>query len=226
MTFREAFEYSLVEVNKRKAPTLLRTDYNYLFLKAFYNYANIRYNDYDKNQQRVDDLEALKIVDYEISLSPNGRFYAGTLPVDYFHILGCEVIFESRLDVLCDEKGKFISKTANRLPSGAAKNVNENYYFKPSFKKPYFYSNNNLLEIRSGATNQYVPIKMYIDYLKTPEKLELTQDHIEDIEDNSQILPYSDYVCFQIINELVKLLLENSSDPRIQTNIPVNQTVA
>lgn len=39
-------------------------------------------------------------------------------------------------------------------------------------------------------------------------------------------MEFPDYVCHQIINELVKLVMENSSDPRLQTNIPVNQTIA
>ena len=33
-------------------------------------------------------------------------------------------------------------------------------------------------------------------------------------------------MCQEIINELVKLLMENASDPRLQSNIPVNQTIA
>jgi hypothetical protein len=40
------------------------------------------------------------------------------------------------------------------------------------------------------------------------------------------MLEFPDYVCYEIINELVKLLLENASDPRLQTNIPVNQSIA
>ena len=54
----------------------------------------------------------------------------------------------------------------------------------------------------------------------------ITQDELVSIEDNSQVLEFPDYVCYEIINELVKLFLENSTDPRLQTNIPVNQTIA
>lgn len=39
-------------------------------------------------------------------------------------------------------------------------------------------------------------------------------------------MEFPDYVCQEIINGLVKLVMENSSDPRLQTNIPVNQTIA
>lgn len=45
-------------------------------------------------------------------------------------------------------------------------------------------------------------------------------------EDRTQILEFPDYVAYEVINICTKLLLENASDPRLQTNIPVNQTIA
>jgi len=41
-------------------------------------------------------------------------------------------------------------------------------------------------------------------------------------EDTSQSLEFPDYVCQEIINELVKNIMENISDPRIQTHPLVN----
>lgn len=55
--------------------------------------------------------------------------------------------------------------------------------------------------------------------------IELTEEQLDTIEDTSQIIEFPDYVCYEIINEFVKLLLENSSDPRLQTHLPVNQTI-
>lgn len=83
------------------------------------------------------------------------------------------------------------------------------------------------MEIRYGKDNTlFVLSKVYIDYLKSPQFIRLTQDQIDEVEDNSQILEFPDYVCQELINDLVKLLMENASDPRLQTNIPVNQTIA
>ena len=67
---------------------------------------------------------------------------------------------------------------------------------------------------------------IYVDYLKTPQYVELTQEQLDLVEDTSQLLEYPDYVCYEIVGELVKLLMENASDPRLQTNIPINQTIA
>ena len=65
-----------------------------------------------------------------------------------------------------------------------------------------------------------------VDYLKSSENIILTQDQIDMFEDTSQVMEFPDYVCQEIINELAKLLLENASDPRLQTNLAVNQTIA
>jgi len=83
------------------------------------------------------------------------------------------------------------------------------------------------MEIRYGKDDTLFTLsKVYIDYLKSPQFIRLTQEQIDEVEDNSQILEFPDYVCQELINDLVKLLMENASDPRLQTNIPVNQTIA
>jgi hypothetical protein len=56
--------------------------------------------------------------------------------------------------------------------------------------------------------------------------IRLTYDDITSTVDNTRILEFPDYVCFEIVNEFVKLLMENASDPRLQTNYAINQTVA
>lgn len=83
------------------------------------------------------------------------------------------------------------------------------------------------LEIRCGEDNPLFELTdILVEYLRIPQNINLTQDQLEMVEDTSQIMEFPDYVCREIINELVKLLLENSSDPRLQTNLAVNQTIA
>ena len=83
-----------------------------------------------------------------------------------------------------------------------------------------------LLEIRFGKDDSlFTPTKAYIDYLKAPQYIRLTQAQIDKTEDTSQILEFPDYICFEIVNIFTKLIMENSSDPRLQTNIPINQTI-
>lgn len=83
------------------------------------------------------------------------------------------------------------------------------------------------MEIRYGKdTSLFELVNVYIDYLKTPQNIRLTQEQLDLTEDTSQMMEFPDYVCQEIINVLVKLVMENSSDPRLQTYIPVNTTIA
>lgn len=68
--------------------------------------------------------------------------------------------------------------------------------------------------------------KVFIDYIKAPQHIRLTQEQMNLTEDTSQIMEFPDYVCQEIINELVTLVMENTADPRLQTHIPVTQTIA
>ena len=83
------------------------------------------------------------------------------------------------------------------------------------------------LELRFGDDDTvFEPKYLYIDYIKAPMFIRLTYDDITSTHDNTRPLEFPDYVCYEIVNELVKLLMENASDPRLQTNYAINQTVA
>ena len=91
-----------------------------------------------------------------------------------------------------------------------------------------------VLNIRCGNDPKYTPFNIYVDYIKTPKKINLTEEKLEyvyiegDLENEKnrpEEMEFPDYVCYEIINEFVKLLLENTSDPRLQTNVPINQTI-
>lgn len=88
-------------------------------------------------------------------------------------------------------------------------------------------ASNVRLELRFGADDSvFKPEYIYVDYIKSPMFIRLTYDEITSTEDTTRALEFPDYVCYEIVNELVKLLMENASDPRVQTNYAVNQTIA
>lgn len=39
-------------------------------------------------------------------------------------------------------------------------------------------------------------------------------------------MEFPDYVCQEIINELVMLVMENTADPRLSTNLQVSKSIA
>lgn len=82
-------------------------------------------------------------------------------------------------------------------------------------------------EIRYGHDNSIFTLeKVLIDYIKSPQVIRLTQQQVNLTKDTSQIMEFPDYVCQEIINELVHLVMENTADPRLQTHIPVSQSIA
>lgn len=83
------------------------------------------------------------------------------------------------------------------------------------------------MEIRYGHDDTvFTLVKVFIDYIKTPQYVRLTQEQVNLTEDTSQIMEFPDYVCQEIINELTMLVMENTADPRLQTNTTVTQSIA
>ena len=97
-------------------------------------------------------------------------------------------------------------------------------YTKESGKR-YGNSSKIRMEIRYGNNSNFQLNKVYVNYLKSPKFIELTQEQIDNITDNSNILEFPDYVINEIINDLITLILENNSNPRLQTHIPISQSI-
>lgn len=173
------------------------------------------------------------------------------LPPDYLHILNCVVGFEGNSSAKgkCDPDGTTPTSWAlcRRLTANQYPAIIQNAYLKPTYKRPYFFIGSegvlteenpiklddsdaydwtyNQMEIRCGNTSIWTPKKAFITYLRKPKKIELTWDQVNGIEDTSDECEFPDAVAYEIINIFVKLLLENASDPRMQTNFAINQTV-
>ena len=82
-------------------------------------------------------------------------------------------------------------------------------------------------EIRYGCDDRVFKLRaVSIDYIKTPQTIRLTQEQVDTTADTSQIMEFPDYICDQIINELTMLVMENTADPRLQTNTVVTQSIA
>ena len=91
----------------------------------------------------------------------------------------------------------------------------------------YGNASNVRMEIRYGHDNSVFSLeKVFIDYIKSPQTIRLTQEQVNLTEDTSQIMEFPDYVCNEIIKELTMLVMENTADPRLQTNPTVTQSIA
>ncbi len=82
-------------------------------------------------------------------------------------------------------------------------------------------------EIRYGKDDSLFQLaEVQIDYVKCPQFIRLTQEQVDLTEDTSQIMEFPDYVNQEIINELVHLVMERVSDPRLGNNIQMTQSIA
>lgn len=82
-------------------------------------------------------------------------------------------------------------------------------------------------EIRYGKDDSLFQLaEVQIDYVKCPQFIRLTQEQIDLTEDTSQIMEFPDYVNQEITNELVHLVMERVSDPRLPNNMQMTQSIA
>lgn len=90
----------------------------------------------------------------------------------------------------------------------------------------YGNSSQPIMQIKYGNDIQrYTLEAVYVDYLRAPKYVKIDQNILDTIDDTSDVLEFPDYVIYEIINEIVKLVMENASDQRTQTNMAVNQTI-
>jgi len=124
--------------------------------------------------------------------------------------------------------------TDSTVPSGTNWDTDNSKYIDSNLVDAYNTAGDRLanpglvrLELRFGRDDSiFKPVRLYVDYVKAPMYIRLTQEQIDSTLDYSQVLEFPDYVCFEIVNIFTRLLMENASDPRLQTNMPINNTIA
>ena len=151
MTVRELYNNVLVELNKVQAPSLLLEDFVYLVNKAVQKYINKKYNFFEMNQQLTDDLRVLLKSSEALVESKDSKNNLITsnidgapqydLPEDYMHILNCICKFENISNSKCSNhtEKQYEAIPASKLDTASWPHTIENYYMKPSRKRPYYY---------------------------------------------------------------------------------------
>lgn len=176
MTARQVYEGVLTEMNKVQAPSMLLEDFNYFINKAVNQYINKKYNVYDVNQQSTDDLRVLKATmvlnvqrtdkyghhdsgDVTSATSLYGATYEAYLPQDYLHMLNCICNYHVKKQFKCYDPGTYVQFGATRLTADLWGQIINNFYMKPSYKKPYYYLHN--VNILQAAVEPVVPTNPY-----------------------------------------------------------------
>lgn len=212
MTLYQVYEAVLTEINKVEAPVMLLEDFNYFYKKAVYQYCNLKYNNAEKDQQALDDLSFLYT---NLTTEDTGPIVLD----NYYHSLGCSVSLVVTKAFKNYAVGDIITLPAARYRADF--DITRPFY-KPSEKRVYYRVKDSVLELFLPSSNMRFS-SVSIEYLKLPTIDELTEEELELGE--SFDLPYTEYQMLEIINLIVKSLLENATDPRVQTFTPINQTI-
>lgn len=270
MSIQDVYRAVLIELNKVQAPSILLEDFVYFYNKAVQQYINRQYSVFEMTQQLTDDLRVLLLshkavngVDLREKKGGNvmGGNYECQLPEDYLHILNCICEFQDNYSQ--PKCGSTVASTfeegANKLDTSQWSTVINNYYMRPSVKRPYFYiinvndpykdaNHKNLFKDKlnpsrdSNATTPLMQIKcgndvsndpsakyrlnaVYFDYLRSPEYLMIDQDDLDKVGDDTKVLEFPDYVVYEIINQIVLLVMENAKDQRASTHPQVNTSI-
>lgn len=139
----------MVETAKQRVQPMLLEDFNYLFNKTILMYTDKVYHAYAANQKIDDNLRVLtgacilpaaKCDWYPESFfnGLSGAHYEVNLPLDYLHILNVMCIFKVKKRKACYDEGDYVKRAATRMTSDIFPVVNEDFYNRPSYRKPYF----------------------------------------------------------------------------------------
>lgn len=255
MTVREVYEALLFEQNKEEAPVIERDKFVYLLNKTINAYSNEKYNFYAMKQVIDDDIEFLLYnisIDLSaIDMSSKGTYTVNItgshkepvilnvlddgfelqLPYNYRHLTRCSLNMEYDIESDCEANSKAYTIASRRLTpdmKGYTELAN-NAFLKPARDNVYHYfkaSNENtpLLVVMYGLGDAY-PQSISIDYIRSLDKIVLTKEQLDSDADISDTMPFSDRICYEIINTLTKLVFENTVDNRLQTFVPINKTI-
>lgn len=159
---------------------------------------------------------------------PNPNFQTTTYYSKDQKIWYTDRTFTKKADINIKDEDAYKIKTVQQVPFSRTISLND--YKVSTVEKPAYLRHSNpqkvRMEIRYGKDNSvYELVEVRVDYVKSPQFIRLTQDQIDLTTDTSQIMEFPDYICQKIINKLVALLLERSSDPRLATNVQINRTM-
>lgn len=170
----------MVETAKQRVQPMLLEDFNYLFNKTILMYTDKVYHAFAVNQKIDDNLRVLtgaNIIDVqkcdwypeEFFNGLSGAHYEVQLPLDYLHILNVMCIFEVQKTKACYDKGDFVKRAATRMTSDIFPVVNEDFYNRPSYRKPYYI-------IKNVNANEDLPTNPYTGTADSLKRMDVGVD--------------------------------------------------
>jgi hypothetical protein len=156
-----------------------------------------------------------------------------TAPDNYWHMDAAHLTAATKKPYKCYGAGYEFNEVVKKLTNDKLNANSSNAYLKPSIKNPYYSIGDNSVDsvvkpslmFYYGKSADFKINKIAIDYLKEPQKTKLTIQQRDLPGDKSEELEFTDYVCNEIVKTTVLLILELTSDPRIQTKPQIDTTI-
>lgn len=164
----------------------------------------------------------------------NSDFIKFNLFPNYLHWLGAHAEIINRKPTKCSIAGSTHTAPVKLLTNDVANQIMTNQYAKPSaeFGRVYYNLSDGLLnsilpsvDLFYGDKPVYNLKTINIDYLQKPANITMTDNQANFPIDQTTSLEFPEYACAEIVKIIVKLILENTSDPRLQTHIPINSSI-
>jgi len=173
---------------------------------------------------------------YELLSEPGYNFIDDervivSCPDNYWHLLGLESNYDYRKNDSCTTYIRRRNGGA-KLTSDRQVSIHDNSYLKPKSTRPYFLVKNNFSTVYPKIELLYRDIsekdlvklvEVELLYLKEPKIYNLLDEQL-DGEDTTDAIEFQEYICQELVEQVVKLVLENNSDPRTQSFTAVNES--
>lgn len=237
MTAKQLFEGFLIEKKKEESPHFHLREFNYYANEVIHEWIDgiVLAFQNEKNQKVLDVIKSIKRYKEFNSFSPTlkGNFKF-TLPDDYRHLSNL-IVFLKVVKPIQDKcyppSDSLIEFKATQMSPDLEASVKQDYFQRPRYFRPYYSIVGNECEIHtdvnvglpgSGAPIELVKVRM--DYIKTPEEINLTYDQaFTDEVDTSQVLEFDELTCRHIRKLLIQRVMERDSDPRLNNHVPITQ---
>ena len=231
-TIREAYIDISTELLKEESPTLYVEDFLYYYNKAVSEYMKARYELFEITQQLTDDLRFWKTSHIETSEGTNliSPFVnTDDIQPRYRHVLSCVIGIEITKPIAsCSQLPRTTSNyRCKRLSSDIKAAIIDNVYLEPKFFRPYYDILDKTIFISAGdlSDNSIILRNITIEYLRQPGRYTMSASQVAAKDDQTQGLEFTRDVGEEITKVAVKLILERGSDPRLQSNVAVNQSI-
>lgn len=165
------------------------------------------------------------------------------LPANYYHLLGCTIKYKRTSKPITSKKYEIYTirtikpYKVRRVTTDSLTMTLNNYYYRPKPNNPYFILNNETFNTGSNVVKSNIEIhigklpethtveKASIMYFINPKKMFMAEDDLYSVEDTTEKMEFSRYICYEIINILIGLIMINSGNPLVGAVQSFNKTI-